>query len=86
MIESPTRSQTKVKSGKKNDNTHILGVFIEARVDELLESLGVVASELGGVVLGDEEEHAHGVQVTVGGLPFGQLYCCDAQGPDIRLG
>lgn len=64
---------------------HILRVLVEAGVDKLLELLGVVAGELRRVVLRDEEQHAHGVQVAVGRLALGQLDRRDAQGPDVRL-
>ena len=50
----------------------VLGVLVEAGLHELLELLGEVAGELRRVVLGDEEEHSHGVQVGVGGLALGE--------------
>lgn len=67
-------------------NTHVFWVFVEAGFHKLLESLGVVAGELGRVVLGDEEEHTHGVKIRVGWFTFGQLDRCDAQAPDVSLG
>ena len=41
--------------------------------------------QLRRVVLGDEEEDAHGVKVGVGRLSLRQLDCCDAERPDVGL-
>lgn len=64
---------------------YIFWVLIEARLDELFEGFRVAACQLRGVVLGDEEEHPHGVQLGVGGLALGQLDGGDAERPDVRL-
>ena len=69
----------------RGDQTHIVGVFVEANLHKLLEGLGEAARQLGWVVLGNEEQHAHGVKVRVGRLALRKLYCCDAQTPDVRL-
>ena len=36
--------------------------------------------------LGDEKEHAHGMEVRIWGLAFGQLDGSDAETPDVGLG
>jgi hypothetical protein len=48
--------------------THIFWILVKAGLDKLLELLGEVAGELGRVVLGDEEEDAHRMQVGIGWL------------------
>ena len=68
------------------NQTDIIWVLVEADLHKLLEGLGKVPRQLGRVVLGDQEQHAHGVKVRVWRLAFGKLYCCDAQTPDVRLG
>lgn len=65
--------------------THILRILVKARLDELLELARVVARQLRRVVLGDEEEYAHGMQLRVGRLALGKLDGRDAQRPDVRL-
>lgn len=46
---------------------------------------GVVAGELGWIVLRDEEENPHRVKLAVGWLALCQLDRRDAQGPDVGL-
>lgn len=65
--------------------TYIFWVLIQARLDELFEGFRVAAGELRGVVLGNEEEHPHGMELGVGRLALGQLDGSDAEGPDVRL-
>ena len=48
----------------------ILGVLVQAGLHKLLELLGEVAGQLGRVVLRDEEENPHRVQIRVGRLPL----------------
>ena len=64
---------------------YILWIFVKTECHELLEELGEVALELRGVALRDEKEDSHGVEVSVGWFPLGQLDGRDAQGPDISL-
>ena len=65
--------------------TYKAGLLVQAGLDELLQGFAVVALQGGGVVLGDEEQDLHGVHLRVGRFPLGQLYGCDAQGPDVCL-
>ena len=72
-------------SNKILKTTHVIGVLVEAGFDEQFELLAEVALQRGRVVLGDEEEDPHGVQVRVRGFPLRQLQRRDAQRPDVRL-
>ena len=65
--------------------THMFRLLIQAAGDEFFEDAGVAALQLGRVVLWDEEEHSHGMEVCVWGLPRSQLNTRDAQGPDVSL-
>ena len=67
------------------DGTHKPGLLVEAGLHKLLQRLAVVALQGGWVVLWDEEEHLHGVELRMRGLAFGQLDGRDAQGPDVGL-
>ena len=60
-------------------STHVLGVLVEAGLDELLELPCVGPLQLRRTVLGDEEQHPHRVEVRVGRLALRQLYGGDAQ-------
>jgi len=65
---------------------HVVGVFIEAQFDEGDEvSAEVGAGQLRRVVLGDEEQRPHRVQVGVGRLTLGQLDRRYTQTPDVDL-
>ena len=66
--------------------SYIFWFLVEANVYEFLALFGIVPSQLGRVVFGNEEQDSHGVHLGVGGLPLGQLDGRDAQGPDICLG
>lgn len=54
-------------------HTYVLRVLIEASGNEFFEGPGVVPCEFGWVVLWDEEEDAHWMEVGVGRLTLGQL-------------
>lgn len=45
----------------------------------------MVALQCGWVVLGNQEQDSHRVEIRVWRLPLGQLNGCDAQGPDVSL-
>lgn len=45
----------------------------------------MVALQRGWVILGNQEQDSHRVEVRVWRLPLGQLDGCDAQGPDVSL-
>ena len=64
----------------------MLRVLVQAARHKLLEGTRVSSLELGRVVPGNEEEDPHGVEVSVGGLPVGQLDRRDAQRPNVRFG
>ena len=65
--------------------THVLRVLVQAGGHKLLKEPRVVALQLGGVALRDEEQHSHGVQLRVRRLSRRQLDTSDPQGPDVRL-
>lgn len=65
--------------------TYIFRVLIETRLDELLELFGVIACELGRVVLGNKEENPHRVQLAIRWLALRQLNRRDAQRPNVGL-
>lgn len=44
-----------------------------------------MALQSGWVILGNQEQDSHRVEVRVWWLPLGQLDGCDAQGPDVSL-
>lgn len=44
-----------------------------------------MALQRGWVILGNQEQDSHRVEVRVWRLPLGQLDGCDAQGPDVSL-
>lgn len=60
-------------------------ILLQAHFDEVLEEAREVALQLGRRVLGNLQEHPHGMQVGIGRLAFGQLVGRDAQRPDVRL-
>jgi hypothetical protein len=64
---------------------YIFWIFIETSFDKLLKLLGVIARQLRRIVLWDEEEDAHGMQIGIGWLPFGKFDSRDAQRPYVRL-
>lgn len=66
-------------------STHILGVLVQAGLDELFEGLRVAAGELRWVVLRYKKEDSHRMEFRVRGLPFGELDGRDAQRPDVRF-
>ena len=74
-----------INDGPKN-LTHIFGVLVQTSFYELLELFGEISSQLGRIILGDEEEDPHGMEVGVWRLSLGQLDSRDAQRPDVRLG
>ena len=47
---------------------------------------GEVSCQLRRIVLRNEEEDPHWMEVGVGRFPLGQLYRGDAKGPDVGLG
>ena len=73
------------RKGKKNVLAYMFRVFIEAGFDEFLELLAVVASQLGRVVFGYQEEDAHRMQIGIGRLSFGQFDGRYPQRPYISL-
>ncbi len=58
---------------------YVFGIFVETGLDKLLKLFRIVARQLRRVILWDEEKDAHGMQVGIGRLPFGQLDGRDAQ-------
>lgn len=64
---------------------YIFWIFIETSFDKLLKLFGVIARQLRRIVLWDEEEDAHGMQIGIGWLPFGKFDSRDAQRPYVRL-
>ena len=73
------------KTKREKERAHVFGIFVETGLDELFERLGVVAGELRRVVLGDQKEDAHRVQVRVGRFALGQFDGRDAQRPNVGL-
>ena len=70
---------------EKVQGTYVLGVYVEARLHELLEWLGVVAGQLGRIAVRDEPEHAHRMELAVRWFAFRQFDRRDAQRPSIGL-
>ena len=60
-------------------------VLVEAVGHKFFERPGEISVQLWWLVLGDEEERSHGVQVSIGGLPLCQLNGCNPQRPDVGL-
>ena len=65
--------------------TYVFGIFVEAGFDKFFERLGVVPRQLRRVVLRNEEEHPHRMQIRIGRLTFGQLDRRYSQRPNISL-
>ena len=89
MLTTNRKSETRWKTCKivkiKRESTHIFGILVQASLDKLFKLLRVIASELRRIVLGDEEEDAHRMQVGIRRLSLGKLDGRYAQRPDIRL-
>jgi hypothetical protein len=64
---------------------YLFGLLLNAELNKLLEGLGEVTLEDGGVVLGDQKEDPHGMEISVGGLSLGHLDGGDSERPDIGL-
>lgn len=52
-------------------NTYIFRVLIQAGLDEVLELFTVTPRQLRGVILRDQEQHPHGMQLGIGRLSLG---------------
>lgn len=65
--------------------SHKAGLLVEAGLHKLFERFAVVALQRWRVVLWDEEENLHGVQLRVRRLALRQLDGRDAQRPDVGL-
>lgn len=77
--------QSKVVREGTGAGTHKAGLLVQTGLHKVLEQPAVGALQRRGVVLWDEEQDLHGVQVRVRWLPFGELNGRDAQGPDVSL-
>ena len=65
--------------------TYMIRILVEAGFHKQLELLAELTLQRRRIILGNEEENPHGVQVRVRGLPFCELQRRDAQRPDVRL-
>ncbi len=74
-----------MNSTKIAESTHMLRVFVETSSHKVFEGLRPLSIQLWRIVLGNEEQHFHGMEVGMWWLSVGQLDGCDTQRPDVRL-
>jgi len=65
--------------------THVLGSFVEAKLDEFFKVFAERSIQLWRVVLRYKEQRSHRVQVRVGRLAFSQLYRRNTETPYVHL-
>ena len=66
--------------------TYIFRILVQTGLNKLFELFGEIPRQLWRVVLGDQEENPHWMEVGVRWFSFSELYCSDSQGPNISLG
>lgn len=72
-------------SHRKRKPTYIFRVFVEAEFNEVFERFTEVAGQLRRIVLRDEEQRPHRVQLGMRRLALRQLDRGDTETPDVDL-
>ena len=76
---------SKGRASKTVTKSYVFGVFVETRLGELLELFRVGSGQFWRVVLWNEEEDPHRMQLRVGRFALGQFDGRDAQRPNVGL-
>ena len=66
--------------------TYILRILVQAGLYKLFELLGEISRQLRRIVLRDQEQDSHRMEVGVRWFSFSEFYSSDPQRPNISLG